>query len=636
MALHLNGREAITRLTLFLVFVGFVGFVLSFSCTSDVPEVEPTSTSEPTSSPLMEGIEIVDSPPPTAEGETFVEPLNPTGPRRGGVLAVPTTFCPIPDPAIDSESALLSLSFVPIVPEIHAGLTKIVDIPAKPFELELAESYSVSVDGLEYEFILRKELKFSDRSPLTSSDFKWSWERSLKKSEVGTRARDVFGLIEGADAVIDGESEELTGVTAIDDRTLVVKLTRPRADFPVLLADPVASVLKKDNVLSWGITYTNSGSSELSIPFNESNMPVGAGPFRLVVHGEHSQNGRCAIERNPHYWGEPAFLDGVWYRTDAVQTETTEDGWMTASPDPMAFIDEVTDFEEIPWVISVENADDGGETESVIEVDDVVEVDGAVDAVAHFPPRFVFVILNPMAPPFDDIHFRRAAAAYSRLTTRTQIVDADARLITEELTTLQPRAEFIRYDEELAQAELVNAKYGGREEEHQVTVLQSSNLIMTDVEDPSFVELARDLNLELTEDLFGSETLDEFDGRRNNQFHMRIIVVSPSYPDPITVLRTLTSPFGKINRAPEFAQLEEMLTTASTELDTVKRHELFLGVEQYIAEHALVIPIATIPETVFYRHHPWVHDLNPPKYPGSIFHRVWLDHTAPVREFPQP
>ncbi len=630
MTSHFISRETITRLSLLLVVV----FVLSFACTTDAPQVEPTSTSEPTSSPLLEGVEIVDSLPPTAEGETIVEPLNPMERRRGGVLAVPTTHCPVPDPAIDSESALLSLNFAPMVPEIHAGLTKTVDIPVKPFELELAESYSVSLDGLEYEFILRKDLKFSDSSPLTSSDFKWSWERSLKKSEVGTKARDVFGLIEGAEEVISGETEELTGVIAVDDRTLTVRLTNPRADFPALLADPVASVLKKDNVLSWGIAYTNSGGSELSIPFNEHNMPVGAGPFRLVVHWEHSQNGRCAIERNPYYWGEPAFLDGVWYRTDAVQTETTEDGWMTISPDPMAFIDEVTDFEELPRVISVEDADDEEETEAVIEVDDVIEVDGAVDAVAHFPPRFVFVILNPMAPPFDDIHFRRAASAYSRLTTRTQIVDADARLITEELTTLQPRAEFLRYDEELAQAELANSKYGDSEEEHQVTVLQSRNLIVTDMEVPSFVEWAQDLNLELTEDLFGTETLDEFDGRRNNQFHMRIIVVSPSYPDPITVLRTLTSPFGNINRAPEFARLEEMLTTASTELDTVKRHELFLDIEQYVAEQALVIPIEIFPATSNYRHHSWVHDLNPPKYPGSIFHRVWLDDTAPKRELP--
>ena len=52
--------------------------------------------------------------------------------------------------------------------------------------------------------MLRNDLKFSDGSPVDSSDFKWSWERALKKSISGGRAQDVFGLIEGADAVLSG------------------------------------------------------------------------------------------------------------------------------------------------------------------------------------------------------------------------------------------------------------------------------------------------------------------------------------------------------------------------------------------------------------------------------------------------
>ena len=40
---------------------------------------------------------------------------------------------------------------------------------------------------------------------------------------MGSRARDVFGLVEGADAVMLGESDDLSGVVAIDDRTLRVR-----------------------------------------------------------------------------------------------------------------------------------------------------------------------------------------------------------------------------------------------------------------------------------------------------------------------------------------------------------------------------------------------------------------------------
>ena len=206
---------------------------------------------------------------------TIVEPLNPKGPTHGGVLSAPMIMCPPPDPAIDAASSQLDFSSPSLVTEIHAGLARIVDDSVAPFELELADSYNVDLTGLEYEFVLRNDLKFSDGTPLTSGDFKWSWERALKKSDAGSRARDVFGLVEGADAVILRESDDLTGVMAIDDRTLRVRLTNPRADFPALLADPVASVLKKDNALSWGIQWSNSGSWSMTVPFSEWNMPVG-------------------------------------------------------------------------------------------------------------------------------------------------------------------------------------------------------------------------------------------------------------------------------------------------------------------------------------------------------------------------
>ena len=40
-----------------------------------------------------------------------------------------------------------------------------------------AESYDVSPDGLTWTFHLRKDLKWSDGSPLTANDFVYSWKR---------------------------------------------------------------------------------------------------------------------------------------------------------------------------------------------------------------------------------------------------------------------------------------------------------------------------------------------------------------------------------------------------------------------------------------------------------------------------
>ena len=595
-------------------------------------------TPDPTVSSMMEGVEIDRSLPPTAEGASIVEPLNPTGPRRGGVLAAPMSWCGDPDPAIDFASDYSSLNYAPLVTEIHAGLTRIVDDPVSPFELELMDSYNVSRDGLEYEFILRNDLKFSDGSPLTSSDFKWSWERSLKKSDAGGRARDVFGLIDGAESVVAGDSEDLTGIVAVDDRTLKVRLTNPRGDFPALLADPVASVLKRENVELWPVEYYNSGMSISGAGrWEPENLPVGAGPFQLVDFLDQTLSDRCAIARNPHYWNEPAYLDGVWFRTDVKETETTEDGHTAVSGiDPLAFVQEATDYEELHNLYMADETEEIDKVVATVVPEEGIEVQGAQQDVAIFPSQYVFLVLNAAVPPFDDVHFRRAAAAYSLLTPFHGFAAKDARLITEELTTLEPTADFIRYDAEFAKSELAASKYAGQDEAWEVVVIHSGGWQSIYADHPSFIQWADELNLDVEEDIFGVPVLDDFEGRHNNKFHIRIYSASPAYPDPITVLRSLTAPFGKINRAPEFEELDSMLAAAASERDAVRRHELYLEIEEYVAEQALVIPVGVEPTTVHYRSHPWVHDLKPPKYPGSIFHKVWLDDTAPKRELPLP
>ena len=168
-----------------------------------------------------------------------------------------------------------------------------------------------------------------------------------------------------------------------------------------------------------------------------------------------------------------------------------------------------------------------------------------------------------------------------------------------------------------------------------MVVLHPITARFIDIGEPSFQSWAGELNLTLEDDDFGVSTLDENEGRRNNRYHLRLFSVTPAYPDPVTVLRSLTAPFGKINRATAFAELDAMLTEAATELDAVRRHEKYLEIEDYVAEQALVIPIGITDSSDEYRYHPWVHDLVPPKYFGSVFHRVWLDHTAPKRDLPR-
>ena len=406
----------------------------AFGCSgADDPDAKPNGEPVETSTSLLEGIEIIETIPPTAEGDE-PQPLNQEGPRRGGVLAAPSDWCRIADPAIDGAIEGFGITDMPLVTEIHAGLMKFSDDPNAFVQLELAESYGIQENGLVYEFILRNDLKFSDGTPLTASDVKWSWERALKKSYLGGRGSDIFGLIEGAETIASDDSDDLKGVVVVDDRTLEVRLTKPRAEFTALLADPVASVLKKDNVVDWGDPWENPGGQSSGVRFSDFNMPVGAGPFKLVdyVVGHVPGNGSCSIVRNPQYWGRPAYLDAVWFRLDVMkrQTEGSGDKIMYQSlTDPLAFASEEVYFEALDYITD----------ESEIDPDypDIIEVEGADFSLYQNIPVISFLVLNAAAPPLDDLHFRRALVASADVEAIRWSSDGRRGLITEDLTTIE-------------------------------------------------------------------------------------------------------------------------------------------------------------------------------------------------------
>ena len=77
---------------------------------------------------------------------------------------VPTYFDPAETTIITSFMVLYAL---------HDGVVK--PMPGKPLAPSLAESWSVSPDGLVYEFVLRRGVKFHNGEP--AEDVKFSFER---------------------------------------------------------------------------------------------------------------------------------------------------------------------------------------------------------------------------------------------------------------------------------------------------------------------------------------------------------------------------------------------------------------------------------------------------------------------------
>ena len=95
---------------------------------------------------------------------------------------------------------------------------------------QLADSYTVSDDGLTYTFTMKKDLKWSDGSPLTAEDVVYSWQRCANPETGADYAYMFDGFALNADGLVD--------VVAEDDVTLTCKLTAPCAYFLDLMAFP--------------------------------------------------------------------------------------------------------------------------------------------------------------------------------------------------------------------------------------------------------------------------------------------------------------------------------------------------------------------------------------------------------------
>src|SRR3989454_6523737 len=58
---------------------------------------------------------------------------------------------------------------------LHDAMVK--PLPGNPLAPSLAESGTVSADGLAHEFLIRKDVRFHNGDPVTSEDVKFSFER---------------------------------------------------------------------------------------------------------------------------------------------------------------------------------------------------------------------------------------------------------------------------------------------------------------------------------------------------------------------------------------------------------------------------------------------------------------------------
>jgi oligopeptide transport system substrate-binding protein len=207
------------------------------------------------------------------------------------------------EPATLDPAFIRSAGDVQFLLQVYAGLTRL-DEKGKPYA-SLAESWSVSADGLTYAFRIRSGLTFSDGSPLDAGDVRRSWLRILDPATHST-APDVLSIIEGASERLAGGPEDGVAIEAPDARTLKVRLKHPAAYFTAITATPTAFVVPSEA----------AGSDD---SWQSVDTFIGSGPY--VAKGTEGTD--LILRANGHYVaGAPPIAEVRWV-TDVGGDPTT-------------------------------------------------------------------------------------------------------------------------------------------------------------------------------------------------------------------------------------------------------------------------------------------------------------------------
>jgi ABC-type transport system substrate-binding protein len=220
-------------------------------------------------------------------------PAGSAQPRAGGTLRFSVTSgVATLDPTIaNDELAYLVM---------HPMFDTLVDFAPAGLDLvpRLAERWTISPDGLVYTFTLRAGIAFSDGAPITAAHVKFSLERAL--TVAGSPFAQYLRGIVGAPAVIDQAAIDqavttCSGITALDDRRLELRLAEPNAAMLAILAMPFATPQRPESIARAGSRLRSA--------------PDATGPFMLARWDE---GDRIELRRNPHYHDpKRAHLDAI-------------------------------------------------------------------------------------------------------------------------------------------------------------------------------------------------------------------------------------------------------------------------------------------------------------------------------------
>lgn len=516
----------------------------AIACGGDSNEEEPGETSamstsaDPTPVPAE---------PTSAPASSVEQQAASSEPPAGGIFRRQWADPPTLDPHLTTDT---TSSFV--VVELYSGLvtlnTKLELVP------DIAERWEISDDGLQYTFYLRPNAKFHDGRQVTAQDFKWSIERAAAPETASPVADTYLNDIVGALDYIKGKASEISGIRVVDDTTLSISVDAPKAYFLAKLTYPTAFVLDRANVEAGGRSWTDS--------------PNGTGPFRLK---EYKIGERIVLERNEHYYREPAKVDSILLNLAGGQSMAMYEN------------DEI----DITGV-------------SLFDLERVLDPNEPLnEELIVAPPDFSisYIGFNASMPPFDDPKFRQALnhAIDKELIASEVLSD----LVVPAFGILPPgfpgyndSLVGLRHDKELAQQLLSESRYADPDTRPRIviTVPGTGGTIGLDLE-VVIVMWRQVLGVEV--EIQQVEWATYLEDLNDSKFQAYAgLGWQADYPDPQDFLDILFHTDSTLNHgAYSNPELDAILERARTLQDPLERIEEYRKAEVLIVEDGAWVPL---------------------------------------------
>ena len=452
----------------------------------------------------------------------------------------------------------------------------------------IASTWTISDDGLHYQFTIREDATWSNGDPVTAEDFVFSWQRMLSPNLAAEFAYQLFTL-KNARAFNHGEITDFSqvGVKAVDARTLSVELENPTPYFLSLLAHYSTyavhppTILRHGNIDEAGTLWTRPGNL------------VGNGPFLLE---EWRLNHIIRVVKNPLYWdAQTTRLNEI--RFYPIEQQQTEERMFRTG------------------VLHATNS---------VPSDRIATYAEEQPELLYIAPYLgtYFYKLNTTVDGLDDERVRQALSMSIDRETIVRAVTKGGQIPAYALTPPDTQGYFppettITYDIERARALLAEAGYPGGEGFPELTLVHNTSeghrKIAVAVQQMWKQALDIDIQLENQDWKVYLSRIHSMD------YQIARSSWIGDYPDPNTFLDMFIT--GGTNNETGWSNREydALIESAAATRDQAERYAMFSRAEKLLMEGSPIIPIYTYTRIMLKHPHlqgwyPNVQDIHPYKY----------------------